>query len=57
MEQKQLALNDSQKELNRVKRREVELEDELAVAKERVAVMENLLAEDEPGADGVLRED
>ena len=57
MEQKQFDLNDIRKELDHVKRHEVELEDELAAARERAAVMENLLAEDEPGADGVLHED
>ena len=35
LEQKQLTLNDSQKELDRAKRREMELEEELAEAREK----------------------
>ena len=56
MEQKQLTLNDSQKELDRAKRREMELEEELAEARERAPVLETLLAEDEPTDDGAVHE-
>ena len=51
-----MTLNDIQKELDRAKRREMELEGELAVARERAAVLEALLAEDESADDSAVYE-
>ncbi len=56
LEQRQEKLNEAQKEIDRAKRHEYEQAEELEAAKERVAVLEALLAEDDAAADDMLHE-
>ena len=56
LEQRQEKLNEAQKEIDRAKRHEYEQAEELEAAKERVAVLESLMAEDDAAADDTLHE-